>query len=208
MSATCTNGTCAASPCANGKRDGQETDVDCGGGVCPKCADGKTCGDGTDCTGGICTNMVCKSPITCAAGTANCDGNIANGCEVNTDADPKNCGRCSNVCPLNTPYCNKGNCTPVIPPCTNGSFTDCNPAKSTLISNSAFVDPSPPQDWKQCFGFVNTAGDDVANNAIDNCLQTTRLRIRFFDPNGNLTDDVYAKRCHPPHAVRHPARLV
>jgi hypothetical protein len=35
----------------------------------------------------------------CAAGFADCDGNPANGCEVNTASDTSNCGRCRNLCP-------------------------------------------------------------------------------------------------------------
>jgi len=31
---------------------------------------------------------------SCAPGFKDCDGNIANGCEVQTDFDPLNCGRC------------------------------------------------------------------------------------------------------------------
>jgi len=34
----------------------------------------------------------------CQAGTANCNGNIEDYCEVNIDSDPLNCGACGNVC--------------------------------------------------------------------------------------------------------------
>ena len=109
-SMTCKNATCAPSPCSNGVKDGMETDVDCGGPTCAKCKDGQMCSDGTDCVGAICNNAVCKSPINCMAGTANCDGNAANGCEVNTNTDAKNCGGCGKACANNAPNCVGGKC--------------------------------------------------------------------------------------------------
>ena len=33
--------------------------------------------------------------------------------------------------------------------------------------------------WKQCFGMVNTAADDVQANALDGCLPAERLRVGF-----------------------------
>jgi len=50
----------ASGPCANGKKDGTETDVDCGGTACPKCDDGLRCKVGTDCDDGTCgTDLLC-----------------------------------------------------------------------------------------------------------------------------------------------------
>src|SRR5213078_5221542 len=34
----------------------------------------------------------------CAAGYADCDGKYDNGCEVNSDTDPANCGKCAATC--------------------------------------------------------------------------------------------------------------
>ena len=40
----------AAGPsCSNGVRDGDETDIDCGGGACPACANGRACVAARDC---------------------------------------------------------------------------------------------------------------------------------------------------------------
>jgi hypothetical protein len=62
----CTSGACSvagvcAPPCADGKKDGAETDVDCGGGTCGACGDGKACNTLSDCgplltcEGNVCT---------------------------------------------------------------------------------------------------------------------------------------------------------
>jgi E3 ubiquitin-protein ligase HERC3 len=50
-------------PCADDRRDGAETDVDCGGSACSRCADGKTCIRDTDCRGGRCSGGRCRSLV-------------------------------------------------------------------------------------------------------------------------------------------------
>ena len=60
-SGICNNNLCAASPDAanssptDGMKNGDETDVDCGGSRAPKCADGKGCAVGGDCKDAVCT---------------------------------------------------------------------------------------------------------------------------------------------------------
>jgi hypothetical protein len=68
---------------------------------------------------------------------------------------------------------------------------DPNVPGTTLIASSAFRDRSPPAGWSQCAGFVNTAGDDVADGFLDRCLEADRLRVRVFGPDGALEEDVY-----------------
>ena len=55
------------SACADGVRDGLETDVDCGG-SCPLCVDGLSCGGDADCESGRCEAGTCTS---CADGAQN-----------------------------------------------------------------------------------------------------------------------------------------
>lgn len=51
---TClSDGNCAG-PCSNSIKDGVETDIDCGGGSCPKCGIGQTCKVNTDCQSNVC----------------------------------------------------------------------------------------------------------------------------------------------------------
>lgn len=45
--------------CTDGMRDGQETDVDCGGPMCPPCANTKACTQGSDCQSGFCSGAAC-----------------------------------------------------------------------------------------------------------------------------------------------------
>lgn len=54
----CTN-ECTLPACDDGLMNGLETDVDCGGGTCPPCADGMGCTAGSDCAGGSCVEGTC-----------------------------------------------------------------------------------------------------------------------------------------------------
>ncbi len=55
-----------AFPCANGVKDGTETDVDCGGSGCSKCANGKTCTLASDCASGNCADTGDAGVLVCS----------------------------------------------------------------------------------------------------------------------------------------------
>ncbi len=59
-SGACRKGRCLPASCADGRRNGDETDVDCGG-SCPPCADGKVCAGNGDCAGGHCCGGTCRA---------------------------------------------------------------------------------------------------------------------------------------------------
>lgn len=132
-SGVCNSGACAASSCSDGVRNGNETDVDCGGGSCPACRMGKTCAAGTDCVSSNCQGQVCAAgtcggsacqqygetgttPVctnvaagtVCAGGT--CDGNgtcittLANGSAC-TSGSSCTSGFCANG------FCCNNNCS-------------------------------------------------------------------------------------------------
>jgi FG-GAP-like repeat len=61
IDSTCVAGTCTPLPCFNDRQDGDETDVDCGGGTCRTCAGGRACSANTDCASGT-----CEASGTCA----------------------------------------------------------------------------------------------------------------------------------------------
>jgi hypothetical protein len=60
-SESCSLGVCVGSApsCADGVKDESETDVDCGGPVCPACALGKECVSNTDCISSACMAGTC-----------------------------------------------------------------------------------------------------------------------------------------------------
>lgn len=113
---TCVSGRCALA-CATGfgdcNRDGSdgcETDLrttvsSCGacGNVCP----------GRDHATASCAAGVCG--IVCAPTFGDCNGNAADGCEVNGYTDPMNCGGCGRACGA-TATCRLGSCVAVLNP--------------------------------------------------------------------------------------------
>jgi hypothetical protein len=52
----------AGPTCNDGDRNGNETDVDCGGSCLPTkpCADGLRCKNGSDCNSGVCISDICQ----------------------------------------------------------------------------------------------------------------------------------------------------
>jgi Cys-rich repeat protein len=92
--------------CNNDMMDGCETPVLTDAANCGSC--GTPCkalpNASASCTAGNCVLG------TCNAGFFNCDGDPANGCEANVAGDPKNCGKCGVVCPMNLPACAAGQC--------------------------------------------------------------------------------------------------
>ena len=55
--------------CKNGVKDGDETDVDCGGATCSPCANGKGCLARRDCASLVCSGTTCNGNAGCSDGT-------------------------------------------------------------------------------------------------------------------------------------------
>ena len=89
-SLTCKEGKCTAFVAGgnpkDGVRNGDETDVDCGGEAAPACADGKACKVGDDCASGACTGGKCKAPAP--------DDKIKNGDETDVDCGGTKAPKC------------------------------------------------------------------------------------------------------------------
>jgi alpha-tubulin suppressor-like RCC1 family protein len=87
------------------------TDVDNCGGCGNAC--GPLMGASVQCSGGECS-------YACDAPHADCDGNAADGCEVDTTTDRKNCGSCGHAC---TAECGAGQCLTVSGLAAGGDHT-------------------------------------------------------------------------------------
>ncbi len=77
---------CQAPSPTDGAKNGDETDVDCGGAKAPKCADGKGCKLRGDCASDVCDQGVCKAPAI--------DG-VQNGTETDIDCGGPTAPRCA-----------------------------------------------------------------------------------------------------------------
>jgi hypothetical protein len=56
---------CLDPTCFDGMKNGEETDIDCGGRFCTACRNTRTCTTGADCGSGACTAGVCALAPTC-----------------------------------------------------------------------------------------------------------------------------------------------
>lgn len=111
-SGLCLDGTCHDVSPTDGIKDGDETDVDCGGTKAPACADAKGCKAATDCVSGVCSGAVCQKP-TSKDGVKNgdetdvdCGGTTTSaprcatgkGCAADSDCDVARCDATTKKC--------------------------------------------------------------------------------------------------------------
>jgi hypothetical protein len=123
--ATCAEGACAYA-CAMGFGDcdgdpanGCEADLSRTLSDCGRCGNACAFAGGVGaCVGGLCTRTAC------ATGRGDCDGNTANGCEIDLQGDPANCRVCGAACSFAraTAVCVSGGCA--IGRCDTG-FDNC-----------------------------------------------------------------------------------
>ena len=134
---------CVLKTCNNQMKDGQESDIDCGGTDCPPCVTGKDCMMGSDCESKTCTMNTCALP--------NCMDSQQNANETDVDCGGGTCAACADglKC-LIGPDCTSQVCTTnvcQVPTCMDGVqngdeiATDCGgtcgtcPAGSKCMAN-------------------------------------------------------------------------
>ncbi len=157
----CSAGLCVSSLCVDGKKNGGESDVDCGG-ACPPCLVGATCTSGTDCGSLVCDGGKCAAP-TCSDATRN-------GSETDTD--------CGGSCPacidgaacVGSSDCRSGVCTAgkcIAPACSDGvrngseSDVDCGGSCPTCGDGRGCASAA------DCASSVCTAGKCAAPSCSD-----------------------------------------
>jgi hypothetical protein len=140
--ATCDQGTCKLecdpgfTDCDNNPTNGCEIQTSNDLNNCGTCSHVCSVPNATPvCAGGAC------EVGNCNVGFADCDGQPANGCEVNKQGDPQNCGACGHACsiPNGTAGCNGGSCT--IQTCNPGR-ADCDMSISDGCEANTLTDPN------------------------------------------------------------------
>jgi hypothetical protein len=118
-----THCSCAGTNCTDGKQDGAETDVDCGGPDCAPCINTTTaalhCLTATDCASGLCTqeadpSRACQSnnsSMMCVCAPGDCRNMVQDGAETDLNCGGGGCARCvlDQKCSVNSD-CGSNNC--------------------------------------------------------------------------------------------------
>ena len=106
-------------------KNGDESDIDCGGAIAPKCATGLKCVQKTDCVSGVCDAGTCKAPAI--------DG-VKNGTETDVDCGGPTAPACAD-----TKMCNVGDdCTSRV--CTGGTCRAPTPTDAVKNGTETDVD--------------------------------------------------------------------
>jgi hypothetical protein len=111
--------TCVSNFCVDQRKDGVETDIDCGGGTCGACAVGKACINDTDCVSNACNfvSHLCMS--------SQCTDQQKDGAETDVDCGGGTCAACSLglKCQVNTD-CSSNACDAASFTCVNSQCSD------------------------------------------------------------------------------------
>ncbi len=165
--AACVMGACRVASCGSDFSDcdrvaanGCEADLRADAAHCGAC--GNACPPRANASP-ACAARACT--FRCAAGFADCDGNEANGCEVDTRTTVNRCGSCTRVCATTngTPGCAGGACT--VASCNRG-FGNCdgdpsNGCETNLATSPAHCGACGVRGVEVCDGVDNTCDGRV-----------------------------------------------
>ncbi len=179
--AACGGGRCSLGPCNRGygncdqqAGNGCELNTNADGANCGRC--GNVCPSSPNasasCNAGVCGVGACNR------GFGNCDGNLANGCEIDTDNSSANCGACGNRCasPANGAaacafgVCAVGGCNPGFGNCDGNVGNGCETSTSNSLANCGAcnnVCPAPANGSAVCTGGV--CGVGMCSPGFGNC---------------------------------------
>jgi hypothetical protein len=124
--AACVDGACVMTTCMAGLGDcdreagnGCETNLGASAAHCGRCGNACTIARArAACTGGACAIEACE------AGWGNCDGDVSNGCEADTQRASAHCGRCGAACGAGQ-VCVGGGCVAAQRSCPDAGEPGC-----------------------------------------------------------------------------------
>ncbi len=171
--------------CLDGDKNGDETDIDCGGEVCDGCPEDMACISDSDCATNYCVDDICK--------IASCEDGVMNGLESDVDCGGSNCVKCANdmhcirhddcssgYCNLNTNVCTDA------PPCYDkvlsagetdidcgGSCERCGEGKNCEDNFDCLEGLACDPEAKACTSQpIGDLDEDGISDDVDKCLHT------------------------------------
>jgi len=194
---SCSSGTCSG-PCeanfadcnedkqADGCESNTRTDLQNCGGCGLACSTNHV---KPQCSGGLCSGA-------CAAGFADCNGDKQkDGCEIDTNSDPENCGKCGLVCP-DGQACNGGRC---------GSLSTFQGIAQNLVISSL-------EGWTQClaepYGSNKTSIAEVQKACTGSLIMlacrpvgSATLQLAAYAPRDDVFFDTGSAGGNTPHVA-------
>ena len=174
----CFAGQCFPSTCFDHVKDGQETDVDCGGSACPPCAHAQACLLASDCLDGACdathhcgctTFSDCTNPPPCFSSQGQCNAGACSYPGLLPCSTPPVCQHGPGYCSPMIGHCTYSTLNTVGDPCPGGSCFS-----GMCLPCSAQCAPPPPCHLPptSCANFVCVypnapAGTACAGGACD-----------------------------------------
>lgn len=124
----------------------------------------------TQCVAGGCEILECEEPYD------DCDGDPSNGCEVNLETDPENCGVCFNACiDINgDPTCDAGQCgiecVSGFEDCDDELANGCEKDTGRDVNNCGECDyPCPEEEGKTAFCDAGGCGLTACDDGLGDC---------------------------------------
>jgi hypothetical protein len=139
--------TCVPSQCTDHQQDGLETDVDCGGGICPPCTFGRHCKVDPDCTNGCdaqtftCASSICVDHHQDGTETdVDCGGNfcapcaVGQRCQIDSDCKSQACDAVALVCVASQCADRQKDGAETDIDCGGGACPSCAPGRACLAN--------------------------------------------------------------------------
>ncbi|CAF1412356.1 unnamed protein product [Adineta steineri] len=167
-------------PCSFDRiKDGDESDIDCGGSRCPKCSNAMNCKEDCDCISNICKNGRCASYLSC-------EDNIKNQNETDIDCGGIKCPRCDNLkncsddCDCISGACKNNQCI------ENGSTTSSIQNTTSTPSTAVSANSTSPSSAMSTISasLTSISANSSSTSSIQNA---TSVPFTTVFTNSNLT---------------------